>query len=219
MGDSGKIGWLKLETDSQLDDSMFGPGAFPGDTFTASSEIHIFQMVSTIGLGRSSAAVTAAPTDELLCFPASLCSSGRARVPQGSFFEQRDSGRSIKTYPRRSVCRRPRSLVDDAAKMKMEPPVNLYGEFARFTQVAGMLPGRIFGILPEPIVATLHNAAAAWSGSSMPHTSSPTRHRQGDALQRDSAALNSSRRKSQRGGEFDGGPSSRGESRTACRAA
>ena len=66
-------------------------------------------------------------------FPQAYVRAEEPWVPQGSFFEQRDSGRSIKTYPRRSVCRRPRSLVDDAAKMKMEPPVNLYGEFARFT--------------------------------------------------------------------------------------
>src|SRR4051812_22057225 len=55
------------------------------------------KLVSTIGSGRSSAAVTAAPTDQLLCsasaIPVSLRSSGRALGAPGLFFEQRDSGR------------------------------------------------------------------------------------------------------------------------------
>ena len=92
MGDRGN--WsAKLEYDFvKLDDLTFGPGPFRGDTFTASREIQMFKVGLNYRFGRSSAAVTAAPTDQLLCsasaIPVSLRSSGKSPgCPRALFFK------------------------------------------------------------------------------------------------------------------------------------
>ena len=80
----------KLEYDFlKLDDLTFGPGPFRGDTFTASREIRCLKLVSTIGSGRSSAAVTAGPTDSALlgeCDPRKLTLERKSPGCPGALF-------------------------------------------------------------------------------------------------------------------------------------
>ena len=93
----------KLEYDFvKLDDLTFGPGPFVGRHFHGEprdSDVQSWSQLS--GSGRSSAAVTAGPTDQRSArrvrSPQAYARAEEPWVPRGSFFEQRDSGRGIKS--------------------------------------------------------------------------------------------------------------------------